>query len=252
MDLEFAPIVKYAVIRECLGKWSGRNECLENHNLMFIMKGSCSMTVDGRSYRLHEGDVTYCRRGSDREVGESTVDAEIYAFDFDLIGADSLPLPDVTHLDSLSVFMRDLKEFFYAWYLKNDGYELYCAGLLMMILSRLLCPGSEKKPHRHVKKLKEYIIEHLSEPMTVEELAHVVNLSPVYCGAIFARSEGMTIREFINFARINRARDLLAVDSMSISEIASITGYSDVFHFCKIFKRVAGTTPSEYRRLHAH
>ena len=174
----------------------------------------------------------------------------IYAFDFRLLGEERLPLPDVTHLSDFDAFSLDFKNFFYSWYRKSDGYELYCSGIFMMILSKLLFPGSEKMNNRHVNIMKEYIAEHLGEHITVGSLARVVNLSPVYCGTLFVKNEGVTIREFINTMRINKAKDLLVDDSHTISEISSATGFNDVFHFSKIFKRITGVTPSEYRRSH--
>lgn len=250
VNSDFAPIVDYAVIRECLGRWSGHNEFLDLHNIMFIMKGECDLYINGTYHRLTAGDVSYCPLGSERSVGNSTVDAEIYAFDFRLYGADKLPLPDVSHFDSFDIFTHDLKNFFYSWYQKNDGYVLLCSGIFMMILSRLIYPGGEKIMNRHVNMIKEYIAEHIGEHMTVGGIARTVNLSPVYCGTLFVKNEGMTIHEFINNMRVNIAKDLLVDDSRPISEIATVIGYNDVFHFSKIFKRITGMTPSEYRRIY--
>lgn len=98
--------------------------------------------------------------------------------------------------------------------------------------------------------MKAYIADHLSEAVTVDEIANVVNLSPAYCGALFIKSEDMTIHEFINTMRINRAKDLLVNDAFSIAEVSAIIGYNDVFYFSKKFKLLTGTSPSEYKRLH--
>ena len=68
MSSDLAPIVSYAVIRECLGKWSGYNDSLDTHNIMFITKGQCDISVDGREHRLTAGDVSYCPLWGERRV----------------------------------------------------------------------------------------------------------------------------------------------------------------------------------------
>ena len=129
-------------------------------------------------------------------------------------------------------------------------YTAQASGIFMMILAALIYPASQKSVNPHVTAMKAYIADHLSEAVTVDEIANVVNLSPAYCGALFIKSEDMTIHEFINTMRINRAKDLLVNDAFSIAEVSAIIGYNDVFYFSKKFKLLTGTSPSEYKRLH--
>lgn len=118
----------------------------------------------------------------------------------------------------------------------------------MMILSALLYPSAEKNTNPHVAVMKEFIKNHLGETVTVEMLAKKVNLSAAYCGELFMKCEGVTIHEFINNLRINRAKDLLSLGRMSVSEIAAASGYLDVFYFSRKFKAITGMSPSKYRK----
>ncbi len=248
MKADYVSRVSYAVMRECLGKWGIGKQVIDFHNIMFIMRGECDLYINGKQHRLRAGDVCYCPYGTLRSAGNSTVDALIYAFDFDLFGTDELPLVPVTHSDELDTFKSLFRDFFSSWYQKNDGFELFCSGIFMMILSKLIYPKGRRTSNRYVKAMKEYIVEHLSETITVTSLAKAVNLSPDYCGTLFSGSEGMTVHEYINTMRINIAKDLINENQLSMSEIAEIIGYSDVFYFCKTFKRIVGVTPTDYRR----
>lgn len=239
-----------ALERECNDKWALHKGVMDCHNIMFITKGSCDFYFDGRKRRLSAGDVAYYAKGTDREAKNQEPGTALYAFDFYLYGCDRLPLPEVTHLDSFEIFMPNFKSFFFSWYQKYDGYKLTCSGIFMMILAALIYPASQKSVNPHVTAMKAYIADHLSEAVTVDEIANVVNLSPAYCGALFIKSEDMTIHEFINTMRINRAKDLLVNDAFSIAEVSAIIGYNDVFYFSKKFKLLTGTSPSEYKRLH--
>lgn len=250
MDCAFVPFVRSAVVRDCQSGWGGYSRSLDSHNIMFAVSGGFDIAVDGVRERIRAGNVTYCPLGAERELGGAEEGTRIYAFDFMLYGADGpLPLPTVSDRAEFDEFTHLFKDFFFAWYQKNDGYELYCSGVFAQILYYLLAPQGTRVPNRHVRRIKEYIIDHLDERITVEGVARAVNLSPVYCGAMFARSEGVTIHEFVNKTRINRACDILLADSLSIKEIAEATGYSDVFHFSKVFKRIMGVSPSEYRHM---
>lgn len=248
MDERISVHVFSALERECNEGWALHKGVMDCHNIMFITKGSCDFYFDGRKHRLSAGDVAYYASGVDREAKNHLPGTALYAFDFELFGCNKLPLPEVTHLNSFESFMPNFKSFFSSWYQKYDGYKLTCSGIFMIILSTLIFPTSQKSVSPHVSTIKAYIADHLNEAMTVDEIANAVNLSPAYCGALFVKSESMTIHEFINTMRINRAKDILVNDTLSIAEVSAIVGYNDVFYFSKKFKLLAGASPSEYRR----
>lgn len=247
----YMPYVTYAVIRKCMGTWQLQDHITDFHNIMFIASGECDLYIDGMYHRLRAGDVSYYPKGTWRRGGNSTEDAVIYAFDFELFGEERLELGNITHIGNIDSFLPCFKDFFSAWYQKYDGYELFCSGIFAQILSKILYPHLGKTANSHVLMMREYIVEHLGEQITVEDLARVVNLSPIYCGSLFAKKEGVTIHEYINIMRINKAKDLLVGDPISVSETACAVGFSDLFYFCKVFKRLTGMTPTEYRRSYS-
>lgn len=248
MDEILSAYVFNAVQRDCGPRWSLGRGVMDCHNLMFITDGACDFYLDGEKLRLSAGDVIYYHVGSEREANNQSPGTRLYAFDFYLYGCDRLPLPSVMHFSDFEQFMPNFRNLFFSWYEKSEGYKLVCSGIFMMILSSLLHPAARKNTNPHVTAMKEFIKNHLDETVTVDTLAKEVNLSTAYCGELFMKYEGVTIHEFINNLRINRAKDLLAEDQMSISEIASASGYSDVFYFSKKFKALTGMSPSEYRK----
>lgn len=236
--------------RLCDDKWALYKGIVDFHSIMFVITGSCDFFFDGEKHRLSAGDVAYYAKGTEREAKNHECGTELYTFDFDLFGCDRLPLQKVTHLNNFDGFIPSIKNFFFSWYQKHDGYKITCSGIFMMILSALIYPTSLETKSPHVTTMKKYIAEHLSEEMTVAEIANTVSLSPAYCGTLFKKSEGTTIHEFINIMRINRAKDLLTDNVFSIAEVSASVGYNDVFYFSKKFKLLTGTSPSEYKKLH--
>ncbi len=114
---------------------------------------------------------------------------------------------------------------------------------------------AEKAPedaiqNAYVRKLKEYIQAHFIENFDSKEVEAVCGLSYKYAGTLFKEETGQTIREFQRTLRIRRAKQLLEESDRSVTEIAQLTGFSDVFYFSKVFRAKQGCSPSEYRRTY--
>jgi len=98
------------------------------------------------------------------------------------------------------------------------------------------------------KRIRAYIDEHLSEDLSLEELARVVDISPNYLISLFRDSVGMTPHKYVLQQRIERTRKLLARPGLSLLEIAQGCGFRDQSQFTTIFRRNFGVTPGQYRR----
>ncbi len=140
---------------------------------------------------------------------------------------------------------------------KQSGYEFILQSLNTHIIIRLLrnvssnlSYDSKSKEYydlRVVKQTQEYLHNHLCSEFSLEDLAAFVNYSPYHFIRIFKKHTGKTPFEYLTELKIERARDLLALKTYSISEISILCGFSNRTHFSTVFKRIAGTTPSQYR-----
>jgi AraC family transcriptional regulator len=98
------------------------------------------------------------------------------------------------------------------------------------------------------RKAVAYIEEHLAEPISLEALARLVGLSACYFCRAFRQSVGMPPQRYQLNQRIERAKTLLAKRAASVTDVSLAVGYNDTSAFCTAFRRVAGLTPSAYRR----
>lgn len=103
---------------------------------------------------------------------------------------------------------------------------------------------------RPIRQIYAYIQEHYAEDVSLEVLAGAVGLSPVYFSALFKKETGTNIKEYITDYRIAKAKELLKNGGMNISEVAYATGFADVRYFSKLFKKVVGVKPTEYRKIY--
>ena len=92
------------------------------------------------------------------------------------------------------------------------------------------------------------IREHYMEDISLTSLADKYNVSMGRLSEMIKEHLKVNFSDYIATLRIQRAKELLRDDSLSIQEIAEIVGYNDYFYFTKVFKKVAGISPSKYRK----
>jgi YesN/AraC family two-component response regulator len=92
------------------------------------------------------------------------------------------------------------------------------------------------------------IREHYMEDISLTSLAAKYNISMARLSEMIKEHLSLNFSDYISSLRIQRAKELLRDESLSIQEIAEIVGYNDYFYFTKVFKKVEGISPSKYRK----
>ena len=98
-----------------------------------------------------------------------------------------------------------------------------------------------------LKRVLQYVDEHLAAKITLNDLATVAGLSRMHFAAQFRAAMGMRPHQYLLKRRIERAEDLLKQAEMSLVEIALTVGFQTQAHFTTVFKRFAGDTPHQWK-----
>jgi len=93
----------------------------------------------------------------------------------------------------------------------------------------------------------EYIVSHLSYPMTVADIADYVGMSRSHLSTLFKKNLGISIHSFIEKKRLQLTKQLLKLSSIHLQEVGEQIGIQDAKYLSKWFKRCTGMTPSQYR-----
>lgn len=99
-----------------------------------------------------------------------------------------------------------------------------------------------------MNQILNYIKEHYEEPLSLNDLAERFGFSYHYLSSFFAQQSDGTFSEHLNQIRIEKACELLNDKKHTISQVGTLAGYSDHSYFCRVFKKLTGMTPSEYRK----
>lgn len=107
-------------------------------------------------------------------------------------------------------------------------------------------------PHaRHASSIQsciQYIQQHYTSRLTLEDTARAVGLSPDYLSRIFRQETGVTFTQYLNQLRIQKARGLIRHSGLRLTDVCQMVGYDDQSYFTKVFRRIVGMPPNEYRR----
>lgn len=148
------------------------------------------------------------------------------------------------------LFLRIEREYKSADDYKESGLKIALLSVLL-ILSRdytvSRAPESTTPKMALTKRIMSFLREHYTEDVTMEMLEEQFQYSRFYISRVFKEISGKAIVGYLNEIRVSHARDMLVGGALGVAEIASICGFESQSYFGKVFKRIVGVTPLEYR-----
>lgn len=224
--------------------------------IMYVKKGSCTVRLGSQTWNAGENQIVVldCYKPHSYYTSGGW-DALWLHFDgpvareyFQLITANSGPVISLKdnfifekYLNRVYQLFRDnasIKESLVSQYITNVLTEL--------LVSQESRSGSAVQTEV-IEETTAYMSEHMTEPLTLEQLAARASLSPYYFTRLFKKETGFTPHEYLIAIRVNAAKFLLKNTPTSIKEVCFCTGFGNESSFCTTFKKWVGSTPSEYR-----
>lgn len=99
-----------------------------------------------------------------------------------------------------------------------------------------------------MERAKKYIHDHYTEPVSLEEVAQLIDLSPNYFSNLFKEATGKTFVDYITHLRLNKAEGLLQENRYNLKEISYMVGYKDPNYFSRVFKKLYELSPKSYQK----
>jgi AraC-like DNA-binding protein/ligand-binding sensor protein len=117
---------------------------------------------------------------------------------------------------------------------------------LSLVASQIVLQEDEAEPPL-VRRARAYIAGHHADPIHLDNVATAMHVSPFYFCKMFKKATGLTFTEYLGRVRIQKANTLLLNPHLRISEIAYYVGFQSLTHFNRVFRHVAGESPTAFR-----
>ena len=103
---------------------------------------------------------------------------------------------------------------------------------------------------RPILEAKRYMQQHYQEALRLETVSNVVGFNATYFSALFKKETGQNFMDYLTELRISKAKTLLCRDDLSVQDVAELVGYRELKYFSRLFKKITGVSPSDYKKLY--
>lgn len=230
----------------------------------YILEGKGIFQVGDKTYHLEKGQgflicpnmVTYYEAGPEDPWHYCWVGFHGLKADYYLKCANLSAESPIFRYDQDDRLIDCFKQMFAAKKVYKT-IKLQLMGYLCLFLSLLIetadGPSSnedtENRTEQYVRRAVEFIQMNYSRKIGIDKMAHDIGLDRSYLCALFKKVLNRSPQEFLIRFRMDKACELMKNNTLSIGDIARSVGYEDPLLFSKIFKKVKGATPREFRKL---
>lgn len=223
---------------------------LKHNELIFNLSGSSIVYFNGKELINTAKNVRFLPKGDCFEYRVERIERgeciDVF-FDTDVPISDEAFMLDISKRESLEPLF---KKIFCAFVAKDEGYKFECISLLYKIFSEL--QKSSYIPENKFKLIRPALeiiqSDFLTREIHTSELASVSGISETYLKRLFGERFGVPPKKYIIQMKINHAAELLRLDRYSISDVAVMSGYSDLYFFSRQFKSYMGISPSDFSK----
>ena len=227
-------------------KFSSANRLF--HDLTIVLKGELHYNINGENFTVKSGEAMYCPAGGNLQREKSEKASTYVSINFNKSAeGDIFNKHHLTNIISSEVSLY-LDTIYHVLKKPSEHNNEKLHHLISLLLLRLLEQQESVQPLPHIERAKLYINENFGSDITLDSVAGFVGLHPSYLSSLFKRSENMSVTEYINFLRVARAKELLETSDYRIGEIGELCGIDDPYYFSRVFSKICGISPSDYRK----
>ncbi len=234
-----------------------REEGIEEYILIYCTTGKGFIQVNNKTYEIRKEHAFCIPRNTKHKYYASEEDPwSILWVHFKGTNTQFFPLDDCNIIDINSPHANNRMMFLFDLLFRvlernyTLGNFIYISQVLSLILSEIYHrekADSTSKQNRHITIIVRYMYQHIHENLSLEDLSRELNLSKSYMNAIFKKYAKRAPLDFFINLKMQEACKLLRSTDLYIFEVGKELGYEDQYYFSRIFKKVVGVSPREYR-----
>ena len=246
----------------------------EELEFIHLLSGELSVTINQKKFTVHPGDTilfntntihsTYSKRNDTtayvlllpyEHLRRCLPAPETFTFELPLLSRDEITPEKKEGLEKLAGILSSLctlckeQPAFYQVQALRFVYELiYLLCTAFPSPGKPAAAGNDYRYYDRLHTLTAYIHDHYREPLTLEELASLISVTPAYLSRFFKNSLHLTVTEYLTSVRMEHAYTDLITTDYSIREISENNGFSSYAFFVRKFKEAYRTTPLKVRK----
>lgn len=246
--------------KEKLPTWRPRGRL--DYQLLYVASGKAHFFIGGEDVEVGAGHmVLFLPRQEQHYEYYGKDKTEVFWVHFtggdvkNILRRFEIPLDEnVFYCGSSASYAALFKEMIHEFQTCRMSYqemlEMYFRQLLVMV-QRI---RQEKKPtmssylQDEMEYARRYFIDHYNEPINIDEFAQSRNMSISWFMRNFKQATKVSPMQYILNIRMNNAVSLLETTEYNVTEIAAIVGYDNPLYFSRVFKKIKGVSPSDYRK----
>jgi AraC-like DNA-binding protein len=243
---------------------TSRREGMNSFLFFIVTKGSGILSYDDKEYTLHAGDCVFidCKKAYSQSSSKDDLWSlkwtHFYGFSMNgiyekYIERGGQPVFSPKECEIFSELLTSLFKLAGSEdYIRDMKINEKITSLLTLIMAESWHPenstraGLKKQSLNHVKA---YLDEHYKERITLDSLADRFYINKFYLTRTFKEQFGTTVLSYLDQVRITHAKQMLRFSALSIEAIGREVGIDDSAYFNRVFKKVEGVAPGEYRRM---
>ena len=212
-----------------------------HYGLSFTNEGQITYTHKGKSFISDHSNAIILPKGQSYTIyGNKSGKFPVINFECKNFNPDTFTILPVKNINSVIEDFERMKALFL-----SGGNKLTVMSIFYKILESLIKSESAEEDGPLTPALK-YLESNYSYDITNKTLALKCNISEVYFRKLFTKTYGISPKQYIINMRINKAKQILSEGILKINAVSEQCGFSNPYHFCRLFKKKTGVTPSEY------
>ena len=260
------PELIYTGLLEDAPNWFNIQHSHDFCEILYVAGGAGEAILEGKKFRLAPGDLVVVNPGtlheerSDAKAPLRLIFLAIRDFAVPGLPAGCLSQEKYRVLScgeyryKMDIYLRELLQETSS---QIEFYQEISQGLvsaLLVLVMRLIRinPEDEAALSQECQKIKEYLDQNFTSPITLDSLSETVYISKHYLSHLFKEQTGVSPIKYLTSKRMEKACELLSETELPVSEVSKAVGYENPLYFSQVFKRIYGISPVKITAWDVH
>ena len=240
--------VEFALEKTSPLNWELHCHSKAYHGLVYVIDGYAKYIYNDRTVWAGPDTILYLAKDSSyHTISYSNTPYHYIIITFHLDREIQLPLDIISSPVHKKRLLELFRQIVKTNFTKANGYMLYSRSLVQQLIYHIIQENLHSyNSTTYMQSVIDYVDDNYGSKISIDTLSKITKLSTSHFRKKFKEIYGMSPLDYVNYLRVEKAKDLLRSELYTQIEIATMCGFENVCYFNKVFKKYTGTTPGKY------